>query len=105
MSILAEQLAAPLFLRRADAARYLQSKYGLRCAKQTLAKLAVIGGGPAFRLAGRTPLYAPPDLDGWAESKISGPRLSTSQKVVQPPPLSNPNNRTFEAHRRSDLAE
>jgi hypothetical protein len=81
---LAEQITAPLFLRRADAARYLQNKFGLRCAKQTLAKLAVIGGGPAFRLAGRTPLYAPSDLDGWAESKISGPRLSTSQEAAQP---------------------
>jgi hypothetical protein len=72
----------PLFLRREDAARCLQNKFGLRCAKQTLAKLAVIGGGPKFRLAGRTPLYAPLDLDGWAESKISGPRLSTSEEAA-----------------------
>jgi len=68
-----------VFLRRADAAQYLQSKFGLRCAKQTLAKLAVIGGGPKFHLASRTPLYAPDDLDDWAMSKISGPRFSTSE--------------------------
>jgi hypothetical protein len=55
-----------LFLRRSDAAEYLKNRYGLRCAKQTLAKLAVIGGGPKFHLANRTPLYAPADLDEWA---------------------------------------
>jgi hypothetical protein len=84
MPALPESVAVTLFLRRADAARYLQNKFGLRCAKQTLAKLAVIGGRPTFRLAGRTPLYAPSDLDGWAESKIGGPRLSTSQEAAQP---------------------
>jgi hypothetical protein len=60
----------------------LQSKFGLRCAKQTLAKLAVIGGGPKYRLGGRTPLYAPADLNIWAESKISGPRLLTSEEAT-----------------------
>jgi hypothetical protein len=82
MPTIIQQNALPLFLRRADAARYLQSKFGLRCARQTLAKLAVVGGGPRYRLAGRTPLYAPSDLDGWAESKISGPRLSTSEEAA-----------------------
>jgi hypothetical protein len=105
MSAQPETLAAPSFLRRVDAAQYLQNQFGLRCAKQTLAKLAVIGGGPRYHLGGRTPLYAPADLDRWAKSKISGPRLSTSQKVVQPPPLSRPDYRAFEAHRRSNLAE
>jgi hypothetical protein len=82
MPTICEQIATPLFLRRADAARYVQSKFGLRCAKQTLAKLAVVGGRPRYRLAGPTPLYAPSDLDGWAESKISGPRLSTSEEAA-----------------------
>jgi hypothetical protein len=68
----------PVFLRRADAANYLQQKYGLRCAKQTLAKLAVLGDGPVFRNAGRVPLYAPADLDEWALSRIGKPRTSTS---------------------------
>jgi len=70
--------SAARFLRRADASQYLQEKYGLRCAKQTLAKLAVMGGGPKYRLAGRTPIYEPSDLDDYAMSKISSPRLSTS---------------------------
>jgi hypothetical protein len=80
MSALPETFA--VFLRRVDAAQYLQSKFGMRCAKQTLAKLAVIGGGPKFHLANRTPLYAPHDLDDWAMSKISGPRLSTSEEAA-----------------------
>jgi hypothetical protein len=75
----AEKAATPpLFLRRSDAANYLQHRYGLRCAKQTLAKLAALGGGPIFRHAGRTPIYAPADLDKWALSQIGKPRTSTS---------------------------
>jgi hypothetical protein len=79
-----KQLTAPYFLRRVDAAQYLQNRFGLRCAKQTLAKLAVIGGGPKFHLANRTPLYAPTDLDEWALSKIGGPQLSTSERAALP---------------------
>src|SRR6478736_2953861 len=52
------QRESVLFLRRIAAARYIQDRYGLRCSKQTLAKLATMGGGPIFRSAGRTPLYA-----------------------------------------------
>ena len=69
----------PLFMRRADAADYLQYRYGLRCSRQTLAKLAVLGGGPIFHHSGRTPLYAPSDLDEWAITKIGKPRTSTSE--------------------------
>jgi hypothetical protein len=83
MPTIVEQGAVPLFLRRGDAAQYLQNKFGIRCAKQTLAKLAVIGGGPKYHLAGRTPIYAPNDLDEYAMSKISGPRLSTSEEAVR----------------------
>jgi hypothetical protein len=68
----------PVYLRRVAAAQYVQERYGLRCSKQTLAKLATMGGGPIFHSAGRTPLYSPVDLDEWALSKISGPRASTS---------------------------
>jgi hypothetical protein len=72
------QCETVLFLRRIAAAKYIQDRYGLRCSKQTLAKLATIGGGPIFRSAGRTPLYAPKDLDEWALSRIGKPRTSTS---------------------------
>jgi hypothetical protein len=74
----AQAQASPIFLQRADAAQYLRDKFGLRCAKQTLAKLAVVGGGPKYRLAGRTPIYEPADLDEFAMSKIGKPRFSSS---------------------------
>jgi hypothetical protein len=70
--------AAPQFLRRGDAAHYVERRWGIRCAKQTLAKLAVVGGGPPFRKAGITPLYNPADLDSWARAKIGPLRNSTS---------------------------
>ena len=70
-----------VYLRRLAAAQYIQDRYSLRCSKQTLAKLATMGGGPIFRSAGRTPLYAPKDLDDWALSRIGNPRTSTSTLV------------------------
>jgi hypothetical protein len=66
------------FLRRAEAATYVNSKFGFPCSKQWLAKLAVTGGGPVYRKAGRVPIYAPADLDAWAESRIGQARRSTS---------------------------
>jgi hypothetical protein len=71
-----------LFLRRADAAVYVATKFGFPCSIQWLAKLAVIGGGPAFRKAGRYPIYDPADLDAWAAARISQPRRSTSERVA-----------------------
>ena len=44
-------------LRRKAAARYLTEVRGLPIAPQTLAKIASIGGGPAFRKFGRFPVY------------------------------------------------
>jgi hypothetical protein len=67
-----------LFLRRAESAAYVSTKFGFPCSKQWLAKLAVTGGGPLYRKAGRIPIYAPADLDAWAEARISSPRRSTS---------------------------
>jgi hypothetical protein len=66
------------FLRRTQAAAYVQTTYGFPCSRQWLAKLAVIGGGPIFRKAGRTPIYAPEDLDSWAAARIGAPQRSTS---------------------------
>jgi hypothetical protein len=66
-------------LRRNQAAEYVRNKYGLPCSSSWLAKLASLGGGPAFRKASRFPLYDEADLDTWAQSKI-GPRvLSTAE--------------------------
>jgi hypothetical protein len=70
------------FLRRKEAAEYVRTRWGVRCAAQTLAKLAVLGGGPPYRKAGRSPLYAPNDLDEWAESRLGPKQLSTSEFAV-----------------------
>jgi hypothetical protein len=64
-------------LRRTAASDYLK-ELGLDRAPATLAKLAVIGGGPVFRRAGRVPLYSTDDLDSWVASKLSAPMRSTS---------------------------
>ncbi len=66
-------------LRRYEASNYLLETHGIRRAVGTLAKLAVVGGGPRFRVAGRTPLYAPDDLDAWADSILSPLVRSTSE--------------------------
>ena len=70
--------STPKYLRRADAARYVREKWGIPCSKAWLAKLAVVGGGPVFHKAGKTPLYAPPGLDCWAEGRIGAAQKSTS---------------------------
>jgi len=67
-------------LRRNEAAAYVRETSGIPCSPNWLAKLAVVGGGPIFRKAGRYPLYDPDDLDDWIESRISGPRRSTSDQ-------------------------
>ena len=66
------------YLRRADAATYLQQKYGAYTA-DTLAKLACVGGGPRFQKLGKYPLYKPVDLDAWAESRMSKTVASTAE--------------------------
>lgn len=68
------------YLRRKQAGEYLKSKYGFGAAK-TLAKLAVVGGGPEICYANsRTPLYRQEALDAWASARISGPVRSTSER-------------------------
>lgn len=69
------------YLRRHDAAHYVRSAWGLPCSAKWLAKLAVTGGGPVYRKAGRFPIYLPSDLDAWAESRIGSPKRSTSVAV------------------------
>jgi hypothetical protein len=66
-------------LRRIEAARYVVETYNVPCSPKTLAKLACIGGGPPFRLAGRFPLYPVSGLDVWAQNKIGPLVRSTSE--------------------------
>ena len=73
------------FLRRDAASRYLHEVHGAKYAPSTLAKLAVIGGGPVFQRLGRHPLYTPASLDEWVASKLTGPMRSTSDCTSRAP--------------------
>ena len=66
-------------LRRDEASNYLKDIWGISRTTKTLAKLAVIGGGPVFRKDGRFPLYEEDDLDDWARSQLSAPVRSTAE--------------------------
>ena len=66
------------YLRRNEAANYLQERYGAYTT-ETLAKLACVGGGPRFQKVGSFPLYRPEDLDDWVMSRMSKPVASTSE--------------------------
>ena len=67
------------YLSRAEAAEFL-SKRGYKTAPATLAKRAVVGGGPPFVSWGRKPLYQPEALLEWAQRRCTGPRRSTSDR-------------------------
>ncbi len=69
-----------VYLRRTEAARYLQERFGAYTA-DTLAKLASVGGGPIFRKMGAYPVYRPADLDSWAEARMSKPVASTAELI------------------------
>jgi hypothetical protein len=81
-------------LRRKAASEYLHETHGWNCAHSTLAKLAVVGGGPIFRRIGRVPLYATDDLDKWVASKLSAPMRSTSDTAS--PKAEDPDDRAGE---------
>lgn len=66
-------------LRRGEAAVYITQTHGIPCSPNTLAKLASVGGGPAFRKASRFPLYSRADLDAWVQGKMSALVRSTSE--------------------------
>ncbi len=66
------------FLRREEAAAYLQKRYGVYTT-ETLAKLAVVGGGPPFQRFSRFPVYKPSDLDAWASARLSKPVTKTCE--------------------------
>ena|ERR1700761_3961984 len=72
VEIIREQTPLPeRRVRRKEAARYLTGAWGIPMSPKTLAKLAVIGGGPLFRKAGRIPLYEILELDMYARGKLS----------------------------------
>ena len=71
------------FLRRKAASKYLHDVHGVDRAPSTLAKYAVVGGGPVFQHMGRDPVYTPVNLDEWVASKLSGPMRSTSDRATR----------------------
>jgi len=71
------------YLRRGEAAQYICEKWGVPTSPKTLAKLAVIGGGPLFCKAGRFPLYLPSELDNWVRSRIGPMQRSTSDVTTR----------------------
>jgi hypothetical protein len=75
-------IAPRRLLRRADAAEYVKKTWGIPLSPRTMAKQAVVGGGPKFRKAGRIPLYDPANLDEWARSKLSSLVASTSELLT-----------------------
>jgi hypothetical protein len=64
-------------LTRHDVPAYLLTTWGLRCSHSMLARLAVKGGGPAFRKTGRDAYYDVSALDAWAQQKL-GPAAETA---------------------------
>jgi hypothetical protein len=72
-------MSVPVYPRRRAAAQYLRQHWGLPCSEKTLAKLACVGGGPAYRRFGRIPVYTVTDLDEFAQGKLSKPVRSTSE--------------------------
>ena len=77
----------PQNMRRAEAANYLREVHGIPCSPATLAKYACHGHGPgpAFRKAGKFPLYARDDLDAWANQRLTRLVRSTSELVDSGP--------------------
>ena len=69
-------------LGRADASLYLRNTWGISRTPKTLAKLAVVGGGPAFRKDGRFPLYEIESLDEWAREQLTESVRSTAELRV-----------------------
>ncbi len=74
----------PPRLSRSEASVYLKARHGISRTPGTLAKLAVVGGGPSFRRIGaRTVLYDTADLDAWVASIMSPAVTSTSEIEAQ----------------------
>jgi hypothetical protein len=73
------------FHRRRSASAYLSQNY-FPIAPSTLAKLAVVGGGPPFHKVGHVVLYEQTRLDEYAAERI-GPELQTTAEADIPHPL------------------
>jgi hypothetical protein len=68
----------PLLRRKALAAALTSAGYPI--AEQTLARMAVEGSGPPFRVWGRFPVYQWSSALRWAEARAGTPRTSPSTR-------------------------
>eukprot|EP01037_Dinobryon_pediforme_P002443 gene2443-2481_t len=84
------------YLRRIEAATFVREKWAMPCSPKWLAKLAVVGGGPIYRKAGRYPIYLQSDLDAWAQSRIAGGITMGAR---------HPNPRLVKSHRSYKIEE
>jgi hypothetical protein len=69
------------YLRRKEVALFVTRRWGIPLSANTLAKLAVTGGGPPFRKVGRFPVYEAADIVSWMESRIGPKQRSTSDTI------------------------
>jgi hypothetical protein len=60
---------------------------GFPTSSATLATKATRGGGPPYRLYGRIPIYRWGDALAWAQSRLSDPVRSTSERDARLPQL------------------
>jgi hypothetical protein len=65
-----------------EASVYLKEVHGIVRSPATLTKLRCVGGGPAFRKAGRQVILEQVHLDEWAAELLSRPVRSTSELLV-----------------------
>ncbi len=71
----------PLLRRRALAQALRDA--GFPVSEHTLATKATRGGGPPYRLFGRTPLYHWQDALVWAQDRLSKPINSSSELTAR----------------------
>ena len=76
---LSETTPAERLMRRTKAADFIRETFGVSCCASTLAKLAVVGGGPEYQKFGRFPLYSPSACRAWVQKKLSRRVTSTSE--------------------------
>ncbi|MFI4973724.1 MAG: hypothetical protein ACHP84_04190 [Caulobacterales bacterium] len=68
------------FLSPREASGFLREAFGVVRTPATLAKLRVIGGGPAYRKLNRAVLYATEDLRAWVSVALEIRRTSTTDE-------------------------
>ena len=100
----------PNRMRRREASQYLQDQHGIRLAHATLAKLAVVGGGP--RRSGSTAdlrfttatRWMPTRAPGWGHCGEARPMLKAGSRGAAVK-RRRPNPRRAKIHRNYDVAE